>query len=96
MSTEGERLPAAPKLRGTDPHIHPGRPNLYVTITLSRSLMLPPNLRERLGLHPQTRLCAVPGHRLKGTLFPQRSRQGAGCELPSKAGEQAPQSQVAT
>ena len=29
----------------------------------------------------------------EGTLLPQKTRQGAGSELPSKAGEEAPQSQ---
>lgn len=93
MPTDGKTLVTAPKLPRSYLHticsIHP---NLHITIVLSRLLSLPSNLGEHLGLHP-LRQNSVPccvtawkGH------FPQKTRQGAGSELPSKAGEQVPQS----
>lgn len=51
---------------------------------------------EDTGLSgPGTALCTVLRHSLKQTLFPRKTRQGAGSEHPSKAGEQAQQSPIA-
>lgn len=68
----------------------PAHPNLYSFQVLS----LPSNLSEHLGLYPLRQLCTKLCHSLKRTLFSQKTRQGAGSDLPSKAGEQVPQSQL--